>query len=259
MIRKAQLHGPQQHILLDKYYMNTTSIDTLVNRVERAQLFDEPLKTMNVYNNFWMVYLYNLPAGKLTLRVGKNIVNISGSVGLYVPPNTPVEWRCSSGWCQWTSYYVNALPEPSFPTDAIIFPVSPNFCANSYDDLVNLIMGAKTCKKVGISSSPTLVTQKIQGFLNKNYAESLNMSDISRELKIPQSSMIYNFKSTYGFPPIVYRSNLRVFDALQRIGQGEQLTKACYSSGFSDYSGFYRNFMEVIGINPNHFRTTQTA
>ncbi len=257
MIKKAQLHRPQQHILLNNYYMSTTRIDAQVNKVERAQFFDAPQQMMNVYNNFWMVYLYNFPTGKWSLRVDKNIVNISGSIGLYVPPYTPVEWSCASGWCQWTSYCVNAQPEASFPNSAIMFPVSPDFCAHSYDDLVNLIMDAKTYKKAGISSYPTLVTQKIQEFLNNNYAEPLNMSDISKELKIPQSSMIYNFKSTYGFPPVMYRSNLRVFDALQRIGQGEQLTKACYSSGFSDYSGFYRNFMEVIGINPNHFKTTQ--
>ncbi|MCB9964549.1 MAG: helix-turn-helix transcriptional regulator [Rhodospirillales bacterium] len=245
-----------QKIQKETYFLDSVSLEAGVERVERSQYFHNETPRVNVYTHCWMLYVFNYPEGILKVRVGQKLFDIVGSTALFIPPFAPVEWHYSNGRASWTCYVVHHLPEKILPKQALSFPVDPALSITGYADLVDTVLNAQSCKLAGILETENATACRTRTFLNAHFGEPIEIAPIAKELRIPYSTMAHSFRESYGLTPTAYRNNLRIFEALKLLNQGVHPTDVCYSTGFSDYSRFYRNFVHVLNAAPSDFLFT---
>lgn len=246
-------HPHKQCIDKKGYYLHSTGIDEHVHQLERVQFYPAATRKNNIYSSYWMLYLYDLPAGRLKVQHGKKIINIIGPTAVYIPPLTPVIHHFAPGIHRWKAYYVNQQREAGLPTTPIAFRWNTADPLTTYGQIIDCIKKGALESPCNIEIGHSYVSGKVQTFLNNYYAEPVDLMNMAKDLKLPYSTILYSFQQIYGFSPIVYRNTLRVFEALKLIGQGWSMTDACFVSGFSDYSTFYRNFTAVLDNKPSEF------
>ena len=92
-------------------------------------------------------------------------------------------------------------------------------------------------------------------FIQENYAEEIDVSDIAKSAMISESECLRCFKGTIGIPPIQYVKRYRVQKAAELLGSTDQkIADIGALCGFQDTSYFIRSFREVKGMSPGAYR-----
>ncbi|MCB1557953.1 MAG: helix-turn-helix transcriptional regulator [Alphaproteobacteria bacterium] len=238
------------------YFLRSTGLENDVHRVERRQNYSVKTKKHNIYSNYWMLYLYDLPKGRLKIRHGRKIIEVAGPKAIYIPPLTPVTFEFSAGLFEWTAYYINSKGEKGLPHAPKVFQWNKQTPLKNYAQIMDFLLRKENGIHADLSYNSSHVVSKVQTFINRHYSEPIDLMSMSKDLGLPYSTISHSFQHMFGFSPIVYRNTVRTFKALQLIGQGQSLTDACYLSGFSDYSTFYRNFNTILDNKPSEFIQT---
>lgn len=76
--------------------------------------------------------------------------------------------------------------------------------------------------------------------IDECYSENITVEDLARRLFVSYSTLTHKFKKEMNIPIYQYITKKRLAEAHKLIIQGEALTSAAQSSGFNDYSSFYR-------------------
>ena len=106
-------------------------------------------------------------------------------------------------------------------------------------------MSATICFRVSYGE-----IMKIHEYINAHYREPLSVSGLAKRFFMDKNTMTRQFRRITGMTPGDYirRKRLESAHALIRQGYGAQL--AGYSSGFTDYSAFFRAFRKYYGTSP---------
>ena len=92
-------------------------------------------------------------------------------------------------------------------------------------------------------------------YIQQNYAEDIDLSDIARSALISQSECLRCFKSTVGIPPVQYVKRYRVQKAAELLSATDQkIADIGAQCGFQDTSYFTRSFREIRGMTPGEYR-----
>lgn len=86
--------------------------------------------------------------------------------------------------------------------------------------------------------------------INANITSELSIDGLADKYHLNRSYLMHLFKAQTGFTILNYITEKRLFLAKQSIQNGMPVTHACFSSGFTDYSGFYRAFRSRFGVPP---------
>lgn len=113
-----------------------------------------------------------------------------------------------------------------------------------------ILMSQKKYLSTSDFSSNSLVLQIID-YLNEHLSEQITLDFLSKHFFISKSRMNNIFKKFVGTTVIDYLIHKRVLYAKQLILNGSTAFDAAFSTGFSDYSSFYRDYRKIIGSNPN--------
>ncbi|MCB1559371.1 MAG: helix-turn-helix transcriptional regulator [Alphaproteobacteria bacterium] len=235
------------------YSLSSIQIDDGLDFIEREQFQASSSQMLDIYPGFWMLYLFDLPAGQMYLQSGKKMLSIAGPKALYVPPYSLIDQKFSSGLSQWQAYSCFREPEPYFPKQPVCFPWDKNWRIFDFSDIASIFKKDLNFVPVGRGGISSSIVDKACHAIRENYKESLTLNQIAKEINVSHFSMTHAFSLEMGLSPISYRNRIRVFDSLRRISLGESVTQACYMSGFSDYSRFYRNFNQVLNVSPSDF------
>ena len=97
---------------------------------------------------------------------------------------------------------------------------------------------------------------RIHEYINAHFRESLSVNGLAQMFFMDKNTMTRQFKRIVGMTPGDYIRRKRLESAHQLIRQGYSVQHAGYSSGFSDYSAFYRAFRRQYGLSPGELSTS---
>jgi len=91
-------------------------------------------------------------------------------------------------------------------------------------------------------------------FIDSNYAEDINLSDIADEAYFSKFHFIRLFKSTYGKTPHQYLTNVRIEKAKLLLQTGILISDTCFSVGFDSISSFTGLFKKITKLTPSTYQ-----
>ena len=97
---------------------------------------------------------------------------------------------------------------------------------------------------------------KVIVYINEHIAEDLSLDGLSEQFFISKYHLIREFKKYTNSTLYAYILSKRIILAKHLIQQGVPPTKACFASGFNNYSNFYKAFLAETGMTPKAFIST---
>ena len=92
-------------------------------------------------------------------------------------------------------------------------------------------------------------------YINDNLFNELSIEKLSKELNVSPSTISHTFTKEMRISPYRYILQKRLVNAQNRIANGESATAVAIDCGFSDYSGFYKQYKKAFGITPSNNKT----
>ena len=91
-------------------------------------------------------------------------------------------------------------------------------------------------------------------YINEHLAEDLSIEVLAEHFYISKYHMMRQFKEETGYTIHQYITEKRLLDARNRMNAGVPATRACYESGFKDYSTFLRAFKGRMEKKPSDLK-----
>ncbi len=96
-------------------------------------------------------------------------------------------------------------------------------------------------------------------FIDFNYADKIDLDNISDEAYYSKFHFIRLFKQIYRKTPHQYLTSVRLDNAKQLLNKGLTVSEVCYSVGFESLSSFSGLFKKSFGISPLEFLSKQVT
>ncbi|HEX7902228.1 MAG TPA: AraC family transcriptional regulator [Chitinophagaceae bacterium] len=94
-------------------------------------------------------------------------------------------------------------------------------------------------------------------FIDNNYADKIDLANISDEAFFSKFHFIRLFKTIYGKTPHQYLTSVRIEKALQLLRADKPVTEVCFLVGFDSLTSFSGLFKRFIGVSPLTYLTKQ--
>lgn len=230
-------------------------------RLERRQLVPIPLREINAFGKYWQVVFRLSESKPISFARDGGVISQHKYNAAYLPPYSLIEWILDAGEVHWVAFLsrtppsdslIESLPnEPfAFHCDASISPAN----LSSMDEVLKLAAASKDRISIGKQEKVSAVALRTKKEIDRTFHEPMAMERVSEDLGYAHAVMTRSFRACYGIPPVVYRNNLRVFEAMVMLmTKSTNATESCYASGFSDFTSFYRQFVKSLGLSPSRF------
>ena len=93
-------------------------------------------------------------------------------------------------------------------------------------------------------------------YINEHLDEKISLSTLSEVFFLNKHHLSHSFHDYMGMTLTEYITSKRIQKSLEIIGEPLSLLEVALTSGFTDYTGFYRAFMRVTGTSPMSYRKT---
>lgn len=108
---------------------------------------------------------------------------------------------------------------------------------------------------VNIPKMTNLVNlRRARDFIDREYAQSLEVSDIARIACMSEAHFSRSFRAAFGESPHSYLLTRRIERAKALLRQGESVTRTCFSVGYLSLGSFSSRFTEIVGESPTEYR-----
>jgi AraC-like DNA-binding protein len=94
-------------------------------------------------------------------------------------------------------------------------------------------------------------------FIDKHYAEAIDISNIADEAHFSKFHFIRLFKSIYGKTPHNYLTQVRINNAQLLLTKNMSVAEVSFSVGFDSTTSFTGLFKKVTGVTPSTFQRQQ--
>ncbi|MBL7544443.1 MAG: helix-turn-helix transcriptional regulator [Bdellovibrionaceae bacterium] len=209
---------------------------------------------VQTYGTEWAISFADLPANRVKLRSGNNLIPLQGPTLIFQAPFSILEFHVEEGPLRW-GYIGSTIKCPIEINGCRI--VSQNDVKNLFNQkhVLEMLMALKAGQIVIQEKNKSAVSEKLKECLDNNYTENLNIADFAKKLKISRVVMTRSFSLTYGISPVEYRTKLRLFRALAFMREGLSITEASYLVGFSNPSLFIRSFKKHLNATPHQYKS----
>lgn len=104
------------------------------------------------------------------------------------------------------------------------------------------------------------VAYDIAKYIEKEYQNSVTLSDVCRKFNFSKNHIINVFKKEYGITPVKYINNKKISRAKYLLEvTSNTVESVALESGFNDYSHFYKLFCKEVGASPAQYRSRSRA
>jgi AraC-like DNA-binding protein len=94
-------------------------------------------------------------------------------------------------------------------------------------------------------------------FIDQNYAEQIDLDNISDEAYFSKFHFIRLFKKVYGKTPHQYLTYVRIEKAKLLLQEPKPVSDVCFEIGFNSISSFTGLFKKVVGQTPSDYSLEQ--
>lgn len=99
------------------------------------------------------------------------------------------------------------------------------------------------------------IGNEIADFINRELLNDISLEKICREFHFSKNHIINIFKKEFGVTPVKYIQDLKIKRARYLLEvTSDTLENVARSSGFNDYSHFYKVFCRESGLSPTQWR-----
>ena len=110
---------------------------------------------------------------------------------------------------------------------------------------------SRACPAVKEGCNFSEITVKLIEKINENIMNKLSIPELSKELNVSVSTLSQTFRKDMNISIYQYILRKKLMVARQKIEEGEPATSAALQCGFSDYSGFYKQYKKMFGTSPS--------
>lgn len=103
------------------------------------------------------------------------------------------------------------------------------------------------------------LVENIISYINSNYTDDISLDSLTEKFYINKSTLSKEFKDHTAQTIHSYLVMKRINMAKQEMANGVAPSQVYLSTGFKDYSTFYRTFQRTEGISPKCFYSTVTS
>lgn len=189
--------------------------------------------------------------GRVAYLAGETHVDVSGCCDLFLPPFSVVQAvldRCDVTTCAMAFRGCEGvLQQPALLGAAELSSV------RSQADVLRRLRTAADVTWVGRAPAPGPVAGEAKAIIDREYATSLEIGGIARRLQVAPAVLSRVFKASYGIPPVRYRHQVRIMDALIRLAEGGAPIDVFQDVGFDDLTRFYKIFRKVACGPPGSY------
>ena len=95
--------------------------------------------------------------------------------------------------------------------------------------------------------------QRIIDILINDPATTMNLNELARDAGASERTAARLFSKETGMTFSQWRKQLRLLEAIDRLGQGQTVTQVALELGYSDSSAFIAMFSRTLGMTPGHY------
>lgn len=96
--------------------------------------------------------------------------------------------------------------------------------------------------------------EHVRRLLAERLGDSLRLQDIAREVGLSPFHLCRSFRAATGWSLHAYRNEMRLRCALERLGEGRDITDVALDLGYSSHSHFTEAFRRLFGTTPSQAR-----
>lgn len=99
------------------------------------------------------------------------------------------------------------------------------------------------------------IANEVRRYIDENYDQQLNISELAREHFVHPSYLSHIFANQVGLSPRKYLTNLRLSNARKLLLSSENTIQSISAKvGFPDVNNFIQSFKKSFGITPKQYR-----
>lgn len=99
------------------------------------------------------------------------------------------------------------------------------------------------------------MTKTVFDYIDAHITEPITIDELAQAVNLSKYHFLRTFKSITGMTAHDFIIKKRLIRACEEIWNGCPLTEVYQRCGFTDYSSFFRNFINTYGIPPKDFKT----
>ena len=209
-------------------------------------------------------------SGVMTVTTQKGIWVVPPLRAVWVPALTAHQIRCSGKLSMRTLYVkpeaASKLPEeccvvsvPPLLRELILYAVklSRLYEPNSHEEkIMNVILDLVQTLKIAPLDlrMPTDVRlKKISDTLTANPGDNRTLEDWGKSVGATSRTLARLFRFETGMSFRQWRQQIRIFEALRRLGRGDQVTTVASDLGYDSPSAFIAMFRKALGKTPGQY------
>lgn len=98
------------------------------------------------------------------------------------------------------------------------------------------------------------LVEQTAAYIDSHLTEKITVDILAEQAHMSKYYFLRKFKELTGVTVHAFLINKRLIKACEALRQGASVTESYQLTGFTDYSSYLRNFREVFGVSPGHYR-----
>lgn len=140
------------------------------------------------------------------------------------------------------------------PGTPVLIAVSSSRPPATLDEVLTRLPAARDGLPVPREHDPSRIARGAKSVLDAEYASASTIARLAERIGVSNATLSRAFRQAYGIPPVRYRNQVRVMDALARFASGEAPVEVSLDVGFEDLSRFYKVFRRLACGVPGTYR-----